>query len=143
MSLFASAYPANYAQSTFNPSSSLSSLYLNSAPVNPHVPAFLNNSVHNLPQPSPPAGWTITHGSTTVKQDFGTVEITYEYKYCSPGKEFKTLPLKISAPPTVPAHWTVIKSTFMVEKEDNSQMYKYVLKYSEPAVVPKSETTKI
>ncbi len=103
------------------------------APIMPSLPPSVPfNQLDSLPQPSPPVGWSMVGGTNSVKQDFGSVEVTYEYKYAPAGKEYKVLPVQISHPPSVPPYWTVTKSTFTVEKEEKSQVYKYVLKYSEP-----------
>ena len=116
-------------------------LILSPPTIIPPLPPSLNH-LDSLPQPSPPAGWVIIHGSTTVKQDFTSVEVTYEYKYGPPGKEYKTLPVQINPPPAVPAYWSVTKSTFTVEKEEKAHLYKYILKYSEPPAAPKPDAKK-
>ena len=103
------------------------------APIIPSLPPSAPfNQIDSLPQPSPPVGWSMVGGTTSVKQDFASVEVTYEYKYAPPGKEYKVLPVQISQPPAVPPYWTVTKSTYTVEKEEKSHVYKYILKYTEP-----------
>jgi hypothetical protein len=111
-------------------------------PITPAPVAPIFNQLDNLPQPTPPAGWTISQATTTVKQDYGSIEFTYEYKYAPLGKEYKTLPAAVTPPAGVPPYWKVTKSTHSVEKEEKHQIYKYVLKYSEPPAAKADEKPK-
>ncbi len=107
-----------------------------------HAPVGIFNQIDNLPQPTPPAGWAISATTTSVKQEYSSIEFTYEYKYAAPGKEFKTLPTPVAPPPAVPPYWTVSKSTHTVEKEEKVHTYKYVLKYTEPPAAKAEEKPK-
>ena len=106
------------------------------------APVGIFDQIDNLPQPTPPAGWAIAQTTSSVKQDYTSIEFTYEYKYAPLGKEYKTLPTAVAPPPAVPPYWKVTKSTHSVEKEEKHQLYKYVLKYSEPPAAKADEKPK-
>ena len=131
------SYPTYYP----NPSLYSSTIVAPSLPVL-QAPIGIFNQIDNLPQPTPPAGWAIAQTNTSVKQDYTTIEFTYEYKYAAPGKEYKTLPAAVAPPPAVPPYWTVTKSTHSVEKEEKHHIYKYILKYSEPPAAKADEKPK-
>jgi hypothetical protein len=88
----------------------------------------------NIPQPSPPSGWTLTKSESTIKEGENTVSLLYEFAFAAPEPGKKGIPGSSSVPrPVIPFHWVIVQEKLSIErKEDKTVTYKYDLSYSAP-----------
>jgi hypothetical protein len=86
----------------------------------------------NLPQPTPPAGWTLSKCNTSAQTASDKCLYTYIYEFSAPisGKS-NTIPDKSNiVSPDVPAGWQVQDESCIVKRVGDSKLlYKYELSY--------------
>ena len=94
----------------------------------------------NLPQPNPPAHWTLTKCDTTVKQATSTVAYKHEYTFAAPtpGKFLNQIPAPTRIPtPIVPTGWLIGEEKVTItRKGDTDISYVYDLSYHEKGAAP-------
>jgi hypothetical protein len=109
------------------------------AALGPTAAAVAAQPMGNLPQPSPPANWTLSKCNTSVQQSAGACLYTYVYEFVPsiPGKSNTVPDTSNITSPNVPADWLVSEESCVVKRVGDAKMlYKYELSYYEKGGKP-------